>query len=401
MPRKKRIRVLYLNTSGVVGGAEISLMTLLSELKRYQFEATVACPPGEYVDRLKHCDLEVIPTKIELLKPIRLKFSKKRFYVVNPIACLYNVLLVLLNALRLHKIIRKIQPHILHANSLEAIGLIALPSLLSNTPMIWHMRTLLQENSPTEKFYVKCMSHFVKRIIAVSKAVRERLVASGADRNKIEVVYNPIDTYVFTPKSQSESRKKFNLPAHSLIIGSLGRLHKEKGYEVFLKAANIIRKEFQNVLFLIAGKEWKRHYRKKLSDLSHNLNLSQNLVLMDWQEDVHSLICALDILLLLPLTNEGFPRTLAEGMACEVAVIGSRIGGIKELIENNKNGLLVPPCDENAVAEAIDRLLKNRNLAARLAKQGRKTIETKFTVHRHLKKITKIYTQCIPNHLQH
>ena len=121
--------------------------------------------------------------------------------------------------------------------------------------------------------------------------------------------------------------------------------------------------------------------------------MSQNLICLDWQQDVGCLISSLDILLLLPLKHEGFPRSLAEGMACEIPVIGTSIGGINEIIDDKKNGLLVPPSDEKSVAEAICCLLSNHQLAQQLAKNGRKKIVSKFTIARHVEEIERIYKE--------
>lgn len=393
--REKGIKILYFNTSEKIGGGEISLITFLLGLKKNQYEITVVCPPGELTKRLREININVTPVKIELLKAIRIKCCDKKLYLFNPFTCIYNVFILFSNAYRLNSFIRKTNPHLIHANTLEAMGIIVIPAVLNNTPIIWHMRILPDKKSPTGKFYIKFLSKFAKKIIAISGAIKERLLSLGVVSNKIEIVYNPIDTNVFAPCNKYECRKKLNLPIHTTIVGSLGRLNSEKGYEVFLKAAVITKKQYPNIHFLIAGKEWEKNYRKKLINISRHLGLSPNLILINWHQNASCLISSLDILILIPKGREGFGRTLAEGMACEVPVIGSSVGGIKEIIDDKKNGLLVSPGDETAVAEAIDALLKNQKLALQLAKQGRKKVKAKFTINLHVKRIEKIYAKIL------
>lgn len=391
MVSKNRIKILFFNTEDKIGGGEISLISLLSALKEDLYKTVVVCPPGHLSKKLKENNIAVIPvTKVELRK-IRLKFCEEKFYVLNPLSCLYNLFLLCLSTFRLNKVIRKIEPHLIHANTPRAMAHIALPAILNNIPIIWHIRILPVEKIATEKLYIWFLSLFAKKIIAISKAVRERLKKFGVASDKISVIYNPIDTRVFFPQNKHSCRSKFNLPMHSTIVGSIGRLHRGKGYEVMLKAAAIIKDKYKNINFLIAGQEWKKDYRMELVDFVHHLGLSRNFTIMDWQQNVCCLVSSLDILILVPTCNEGFGRILAEAMACKVPVIGSSVGGINEIIENEKDGILVPPGDESSLAEAIITLLENKKLAAQLVKRGRKKVKAKFALNKHVKNIEQLY----------
>ena len=386
-------RVLYFNSEKNIGGGEISLINLLMALLPSKYDISVICPPGELSQKLKEIGVKVCPVNIRLLKRIRFKFVKNRNYFFNPLAILYDAFLIMLNAYYLNRVTREIRPHLIHANTPEAMGLIVLPALLHKIPIIWHIRILPQEKSPTEKFYIRFLSKLAIKVIAVSKAVKERLIYLGVEPNKIPVVYNPVNTDVFRPQDKSICRTKLNLPLHTFIIGSIGRLYTGKGYEVFLKAATIVIQKYPNTHFLIAGRESERNYRKKIISQSHKLGLHRNFTLMDWQHDNRTLISSLDVLVLLSLKYEGFPRSLAEGMACEVTVIGSNVGGNTELIEDKKNGLVVPSGEVKLVADAICNLLENKHLAKQLARNGRKKVVENYSIHHHLQKIEKIYAE--------
>ncbi len=395
MPNQKTYKILYFNTEDKIGGGEISLIGLLAALKKEHHNTTVACPSGELANTLREMNANVIPIMKTPLKKIRIKFCKNKFYILNPLSCFHNMFTVIRSAFRFHEVMKKVKPHLIHANTPNAMLLIALPSLVNNIPVAWHIRILPLEKLATEKIFILVLSLFAKKIIAISEAIRERLVNFGVPSNKVSVVYNPIDTKLFYPRHKSVCRKKFDLPLKSTIIGSIGRLHQGKGYETFLKAATYVKQTHKPIRLLIAGQEWEEGYRAKLVNLAYHLDLTEDLILMDWQQDASCLISSLDILILAPTRNEGFGRTLAEAMACEVPVIGSRLGGINEIIEDKRDGLLVSPDDENSLAKAIITLLDNKKFSAQLAEHGRKKVKTKFASPQHVRKIIYIYSSLI------
>ena len=148
---KKINKILYLNTEREIGGGEMSLLNLLIGLKKYHYEVAVACPPGAFLKKLKAHNVNVIPIKIHSLKPIRIKFGKGRFYLLNPVAILHNLLQLISGGIQLHKIIKDISPQIIHANTPAAMAFVVLPAVIFSLPIIGHMRVLPQEKSPTEQ----------------------------------------------------------------------------------------------------------------------------------------------------------------------------------------------------------------------------------------------------------
>lgn len=386
-------KILFLNTEKHIGGGELSLIYLLDGLKKRGYNFQIVCPPGSLQKRLENIGADVISTELRLLKPIRIKFRNSKFYIFNFFACLFNVFLLFENTVKLFHILNRTKPDLIHANTPEAMGLIAPIAILRNIQVIWHIRVLPRKKSPTEKMYFNILSKLATKVIAVSNAVKECLIQIGVKSDKIVVVHNPIDTDLFRPRTKIFSRKRLNLPIEKIIIGSIGRLYKEKGYNILIDAATKVIKKYPRTIFLIVGREVEKGYMNQLISSIQKNNLQANIILMNWLDDILSLISSLDILVLLSIEQEGFPRSIAEAMACQVNVIGTNIGGTKELIDHKKTGILVPSGNKNAVADAVCYLLQNKKRAYTMAVNGRKKIVNNFSLHHHLQKMDACYKE--------
>jgi len=391
-------KILYYTTFKTIGGGEISLLSLIYGLKR-KYKLIVVSPPGDFFNKLTNIGLEVVPMITNILKPITIKKKNKRLFI-NPFVCINNILIFLKNFLRLYSILKKYNPDVIHTNTLESVGLIIFPAMVCKIPVLWHVRILLQHKFSTIRFYVKLISCFVAKVVAISHAVKDRLIKAGMNPNKIAIVYNPIDTTTFMPLDKINCRKIFNLPINSFIIGSLGRLTPDKGFELVLEATTLIILQHPNTYVLIAGNEWINNYRMNLINYAKQLGIASHLIMLNWQDDAPKLIAALDIMVLASSEKEGFGRTLAEAMACGVPVIGTNVGGISEIIEHQKNGLLIPPGDKKALSRAILILLKHQRFRSQLIENGRKIVVNKFSVNQHIAKIDSIYSNLFSNQLR-
>lgn len=378
-----------------IGGGEISLIYFLSALDKKCYQATVICTPGLLFKRLAELKINAVPLNLIPLKPFVIPALRQSPLAINPSAFVFNIIAMVMNTYRLYRVIMTINPDLIHLNTMkDAMHIIGI-NILRKIPTVWHMRVTPDKDRITEKNYVKFVSSFVNKIIATSNAVAEGVRQLDINAKKIEIVYNPIDTDRFRPRNRVACRRKYHLPTKAIIIGSLGRLHQEKGYELLLEAVELIKRKIGNLHVLIAGSPWKEGYNETLRNQAHRLGLSQNTTILEWQSDAATLISALDVLVLLPLRNEAFGRILAEGMACGIPVIGAAVGGIKEVVHNNETGLLVPPRDAGAVAQALSTLLENRALSKNLAASGRKYVIAKFGIERHLKKMTDIFNELV------
>jgi glycosyltransferase involved in cell wall biosynthesis len=175
-------------------------------------------------------------------------------------------------------------------------------------------------------------------------------------------------------------RKKFNLRGHTLVA-VVGRIKKErKGQETFLQAAALVGPRHPDVRFLLIGSPFPGNeaHLQAMIDLVRALELQQEVVFTGDVEDIKAAISALDVLVLPSGQLEPFSGTVLEGMAFSKPVIGTRIGGTVEQVEDGVTGLLVPPGDPTGMAEAMCRLVDSPALRERMGKAGRKRFLEKF-----------------------
>lgn len=207
-------------------------------------------------------------------------------------------------------------------------------------------------------------------VTVVSSFIKEHLVESElVNEEKIKVLPMPVDTERFTPQKYLKKDKK--------VILCVAKFTTQKGLDSLIEASSILLdKGFDfEVKIIGGGPEWGR-LEKKIKDLG----LSQKVFLSDkvLQEKLPSYYQEADVIVL-PAIEEGFGLVLVEAQLCQRPVIGTRSGGIPDIIEDEKSGLLVPPKDPLSLARAIERVLTDERLASRLAQGGYESARAKFS----------------------
>jgi len=235
------------------------------------------------------------------------------------------------------------------------------------------------------------------RIIAVSNAVASQLQTdAGGQAENITVVRNGIDTARFVKGRAEFERDEFpdrwKLPADSLLVGTVGELTPLKGQEEFLRAAREILKEFPRTHFIIAGIDHSRgkQYQTQLEQLIRELDLTAQVSLVGWLENLAQLYCALDVFVSASHT-ESFGLALAEAMASAAAVVATETEGARELIEAGKTGLLTPVADAEKLAEAIKLLLRNKGERVRLGGAAQQAAAANFSLERMIAETEAVY----------
>ena len=235
------------------------------------------------------------------------------------------------------------------------------------------------------------------RIIAVSEAVASQLRSDGvAAPEKISVVLNGIDTTRFEEARRKFDRAEFlcswNLPDHSLLVGTVGELTPLKGQAEFLQAAVQVLKQQPNAYFFIAGIDHSQRNKNRtvLERLTEDLNLTERVRLVGWLEDLAQLYCALDVFVSASHT-ESFGLAIAEAMASGAAVVATETEGAREIIQPGETGLLVPVRDVDKLAEAVLELLDNKDRRIRLGRAAQQSVGARFGVERMIDETEEIY----------
>jgi glycosyltransferase involved in cell wall biosynthesis len=210
------------------------------------------------------------------------------------------------------------------------------------------------------------------RIIAVSHKTRYGLISHyGLKRDKITVIHNPIDfEKIEALSSDGVDHPWFNDRATPLII-AVGRLIELKGFFYLIKAFSLVSKEIEKVHLAILGKGPER---AKLENLILNLDVKDKVILFGYQQNPFKYMAKAQIFVLSSF-YEGLPNVVLEAMACEVPVISTLCpSGLDEIITDGFNGLLVPTGNEEALARAMLKLLKEPEMRYRFLEAGRERV---------------------------
>ncbi|MBN1222368.1 MAG: glycosyltransferase family 4 protein [Candidatus Aminicenantes bacterium] len=239
----------------------------------------------------------------------------------------------------------------------------------------------------------KYLSRFTDAVIFVCDADRDkgrqwRLVPE--DRQV--VVKNGLDFSLY----ESEARKDpdgmlMDRDASNPIVGTIARLHRQKGISYLLKAAAIIRNDFPDLKVRIVG---GGPLRSRLERLARSLGLYETVFFLGERKDVPSLLSRFDVFVL-PSLWEGLPYSVLEAAALGKPVVATDVDGVRELIRHDETGLLVPPGKTGAMADAVKRLLDDRQYALQLGRNLRDDIRSRFTLDRMVSQVQDLYIRLL------
>jgi glycosyltransferase involved in cell wall biosynthesis len=229
-------------------------------------------------------------------------------------------------------------------------------------------------------------------VIAISKPVAQHLKEDfKVAQNKVHLIANGIDLERFSlvnDQMRRDARQKWGI-TQTPLIGIIARLSDVKGIDILIRAMPLIIKEIPSANLLIAGQGPEENALKKLTE---SLALSANVRFIQVIDQTHELLCALDVFVM-PSMMEGLGLSVIEAQACGIPVVASRVGGLVDLIEDEKSGYLTAVKDPKALAERIIKALKSPDHCTIMARQARLNVERHFSSELMLKKTLEIYEQ--------
>ncbi len=383
-------KILYLNPSSQLGGAEKSLLDLLKYLNREHYHPIISCPTkGKFVKELRKIgvEVEIVPYHRRISELSREGNGLQLFAI--PFFPWWFAPTIL----NLKNLIRDKGIHLIVSNGIKCHFIGALLSLITKTPLIWHVRDLIE--SGWLKWMLWAMGHyFPRKIITNSNAVGS--IFHGNERK--ETVYNGIDLSHFNPGIDGEKvRSMFKIGKDTRLIGTIGHFAPLKGFEELIESMGEVIREGFNIKLAIVGENAylnSDRYKQKLLSQVNSAGLNDRIIFTGYREDIPVLLAAFDIFVL-PSLSEGFGKVNLEAMAMGKPVISTNVGGIPEVVLDGLTGILVPPGNSRDLAHAIMRLLSDSHLRESIEKEGRRRVERHFTLQAHVEKIEEIYGEIL------
>jgi len=301
---------------------------------------------------------------------------------VNQFIFVFFMIFFLLRACQLAK--RK-RPLCIHAHWWIPTGLLGcLVSRLTNIPLLVTLHgtdVRLTDKNFFFSFLAKRVFKYATAITVVSNFIKEQLISKlGLPPEKIFVLPMPIDS--------EKIYKKEVLPPKRKIILSVARLTRQKDLGTLIRAFHRVHQKYNELDLAIIGEGPEK---TNLQDLIRKLDLKKEVYLYDLmsQEKLNEYYNTCDMIVL-PSIGEGFGLVLVEGQLCNKPVIGVNSGGITDIIEHEKTGLLFPPEDFVSLASAMERILSDENLASRLSEAGHQSAQVKFSQEAFLQKYLEV-----------
>lgn len=388
------IRVLFFDHTAAQSGAEIAMLNLVRHLDSRKVTPVVVFGTcGPVAEQMRpFADTHVLPL------PVAVGGAKKDSL---GIASLFHLRATLGGAAyiwKLARFIRRNDVDLVHTNSLKADLIGGIAARFSRRPVIWHVRDRIDDDylPPSVARAFRLLSRWVPHfVIANSGATLRSLYPgappgssfpSGVNGRRQSVVVHDGTPWPFPANSTSARNGLFR-------IGLIGRISPWKGQHIFLQAAALVRQNFPNARFFIVGSALfgETEYEREVRSLTESLGISSLVTFTGFRSDVQNAIADMDLIVHASTTGEPFGQVIIEGMAAGKPVIATNGGGVPEIVEDGKTGILVPMGNVQAMAEAISRLLADPALAADMGARGRERVRDHFTIEQKARKVEAVY----------
>jgi glycosyltransferase involved in cell wall biosynthesis len=217
---------------------------------------------------------------------------------------------------------------------------------------------------------------YFDRVVCVSDDLHQACLGAGVSASRCQVIENAIDTGQFSrTQSVEEAKARLGFPRDQLLVGAVGRLSAEKGFDRLIEATRRLIGEGVNVQLAIAGQGEEQCH---LQELISRSGYADRMHLLGYRADTIDLYQAMDVFALSSL-REGLPNVLLEAMALEVPVVATRIAGIPRLIQQGHDGWLVEPDNVADLAAGIRRCADHESFRRCMARNARQTIEARYS----------------------
>ena len=375
MSGKKRI--LFLEYFPLMAGGQAVLLSILESLKKTYDAEVLLFNRGPIEEKLK-----ALKIKTHFIQaPPKVKFR----YFIKTVDFMKKVSVFLKDG----------NYSLIYSSGYFATKLIALPARMLKIPVIWHKHQIINKHYFSYlASQVRFFSKFVSKIICVSDASRRSLEKAGVEKSKLITVRNGMAVpAVNKARFAAAVRKKYGVKG-AFTAGTLGYFRRNKGLDLLIGAAEIIKAKRPDIKFLIAGKAESADlkYEAQLRDMVREKGLEKTVLFAGFQKKFEFLP-ALDVFVL-PSDNEPFALSVLEALGSGVPVVAFDSGGTPEVVKDGFNGFIVKDMNKEALAEGILKSYENRAKLKKMGFNAAANIKKEYTLEGQMEKIRAIIGDC-------
>ena len=361
-----RPRILQLLATGGTGGAQESYTGLLLRLDRAKYDVrALSLSAGNAVQRIRRLGLSV-----DVLDETDDEAAVRE----------------------LTAWLRREEIDLVHAHMYRAEVVGTRAAVAAGTPVIMATVHSSRVRSPEDVAALAALTPAMDRLIVPSSSIEAKVRAEGRGGARFAVIPNGVDlSRVAAPAPPCGLRRELGLPEEATLFGVVARLEPEKGHAVLLKAWPRVAAAVDDAWLVIVG-EGSECASLRAAVAGMPRDAARRVVFTGRRDDVAALTAELSVAVL-PSLREAQGISLLEAMARRVPVVASAVGGIPEVVTDGVSGLLVPPADPYALADALVRLARSAPLRRRLGEAGFATVRDRFSIDAQVRRTQALYDE--------
>lgn len=368
------MKVLHIATEKSWRGGENQLRLLVQGLKKRGFENHLVVQPESSAAK--------IFAEAAITHPITMR-NDLDIIAATQIAALCR-----------QKSIDLIHAHTARAHALGLLAKSILRTTFSKLPFLVVHRRVEQSGTLSFMARLKYLNRNIDRYICVSKAIANGMIDAGIKEQDIRVVYSAVDTELHRNHDvdRTETRKEFQLAPDDFVVSCVAAMEQAKGVDYLVEGWMAFKRRVPSAKLLMIG---EGGLRAELDAGIKSSKYPDSVIFTGFRRDVPRLMAAADVLIL-PTLWEGLGTVLLDGLLAGCAIIGSNVGGVPEIIEDRKTGLLIPPKDPNAIANALNILAENPSLRSEMVAAGRIHVARHFSLEAMVDGVAGTYKELEP-----
>ncbi len=366
------IRIAHLIYSPAIGGSEMVAVNICSNLDTSKFHPMVL-----FMYKAKGPLEEILSERGISSHHLDRSYARRLF---GPFLLALSLASLKIDVLHVHHV--PLLMAIKHAAKLAGIKGIVLTE---------HAKYSISRSLKMQSECRKAADYLHGSFVSISDDLKAYFVNElGIDANKIIVIQNGVDSAKYCPGQRTEELLSLIPPSHrGPVIATVGRLAEAKDHENFLQALSLLKKDHHCPLLIIVGDGEMRGQIEKSVKEKELLN---EVVLVGSRSDVERILPGVDAFVI-SSKREGLPMALLEAMSAGLPVVSTSVGGIPEVIQNGMNGLMVPPENPEKLADALKKILIDREMAKKLGNEARNTVVRNYSMKIIAQTYSRVYSE--------